>query len=160
VADDLKPTYVSKVCWSTHQEFRKYGRRLWPNLELDHIQSSSAPKTPNSGSSRHAAIRYVSAPKLPACDQTAVNSLPQRLAYKRPLGRAGLYQMKNRSQRPSVFVARSGLYFAPEQVAIMEHDNAWDFAVAPKVRRNGHLELRRAQSSDRSAHSLMCQVRL
>jgi len=74
-----------------------------------------------------------------------VNSLPQRLTYKRPLDRAGLYQVKNRSQRPSVFVARSGLNFALEQVAIMEHDNARDIAVTPEVCRNGHMELGRVQ---------------
>ena len=84
-------------------------------------------------------------PKLLARDQPAVNSLPQRLTYKRPLDRASLYQIKNRSQRPSVFVARSGLYFALEQVAIMEHDNARDIAVTPEVRRNGHMELGRVQ---------------
>jgi len=75
-------------------------------------------------------------PELLPRDQPAVNSLPQRLAYKRPLDRAGLYQVKNSSQRPSVFVARSGLYFALEQVAIMENDNSRDIAVTPEVRRN------------------------
>lgn len=84
-------------------------------------------------------------PKLLARDQPAVNSLPQRLTYKRPLDRPGLYQVKNRSQRPSVFVARSGLYFALEQVAIMEHDNSRNIAVTPEVRRNGHLEFGRVQ---------------
>jgi len=84
-------------------------------------------------------------PKLLAHDQTAVNSLPQCLAYERPLDRTSFDQIKNRSQRPSVFVARSGLYFALEQVAIMEHDDARNIAVAPEVRRNGHMELRRVQ---------------
>src|ERR1019366_4523353 len=84
-------------------------------------------------------------PELLAGDQPAVNSLPQRLTYKRPLDRAGLYQVKNRSQRPSVFVARSDLYFALEQVTIMEHDNARDIAVTPEVRRNGQMELGRVQ---------------
>src|ERR1022692_4452106 len=84
-------------------------------------------------------------PELLAGDQPAVNGLPQRLTYKRPLNRAGLYEVKNRSQRPSVIVARSGLDFALEQVAIMEHDNAWDIAVTPEVCRNGHMELGRVQ---------------
>jgi hypothetical protein len=35
-------------------------------------------------------------PKLLARDQPAVNSLPQRLTYKRSLHRSGLYQIKNR----------------------------------------------------------------
>jgi len=84
-------------------------------------------------------------PKLLARDQPAVNSLPQRLTYKRPLDCAGFYQVKNRPQRPSIFVARSCPYFALEQVAIMKHDNAWDLAVTTEVRRNGHMELRRVQ---------------
>jgi hypothetical protein len=36
-------------------------------------------------------------PKLLSRDQPAVNSLPQRLTYKRPLHRSGLYKIKNRS---------------------------------------------------------------
>jgi hypothetical protein len=74
-------------------------------------------------------------PNLLTRDQSAVNGLPQRLTYKCPLDRASLDKVKNRSQRPGIFVAGSDLYFALEQVAKMEHDNARDIAVTPEIRR-------------------------
>ena len=84
-------------------------------------------------------------PNLLASDQTTVNSLPECLADEVPLDRAGLDQVENRPQRASKLEALRGLYVALGQVGIMKYEDAGNIAVAPEIRRNGHVELRRIQ---------------
>src|ERR1017187_5160839 len=84
-------------------------------------------------------------PKLLANDQTTVNSLPERLVDEVPLDGAGLDQVENRAQRASKLEALRGLYVALGQVGVMEYEDAGSLAVAPEIRRNGHVELRRIQ---------------
>ena len=82
------------------------------------------------------------APNLLTSDQTTVDSLSERLADEAPVDRTGLDQVENRSQRASELEALRSLYVALGQVGIMKDEDAGNIAVAPEVRRNGHVELR------------------
>ena len=64
---------------------------------------------------------------------------------KCPLNCAGLDQVENRPQRASELEALCGLYVTLGQVGIMQYEDAGNIAVAPEIRRNGHVELRRIQ---------------
>ena len=76
-----------------------YGGLLCARLPPLHMFSESPLCSPPQGIFDHLVCRLAQlrVPKLLARDQPAVNSLPQRLTYKRPLHRSGLYQIKNRS---------------------------------------------------------------
>jgi len=84
-------------------------------------------------------------PNLLASDQTTVNSLPERLADEGPLNGSGLDQVENGPQRARELEALCGLYVTLGQVGIMEYEDARNLAIAPEVRRNGHVEFRRIQ---------------
>jgi hypothetical protein len=83
--------------------------------------------------------------KLLARDQAALKSLAQRLTYKRRFDRVILDQIKNRPQLPRIAVAWSSLDISVGEIAVMEHDNPGNIAVAPEVLRNGHVELCRVE---------------
>lgn len=84
-------------------------------------------------------------PNLLPTDQTALDSLPQRLSNEVPLHRTRFDQVENCPQRPTELEALSGLDVALREVGIVKYENTGDIAVAPEVRRNGHMELRRIQ---------------
>jgi len=84
-------------------------------------------------------------PNLLASDQTTVNSLPERLADEGPLNGSGIEQVENRPQRASELEPLCGLYVTLGQVGIMEYQDPRNLAIAPEVRRNGHVKLRRIQ---------------
>jgi len=85
---------------------------------------------------------HLRVPNLLTSDQTTVNSLPECLADEVPLDGAGLDQVEDRSQRASKLVALCCLYVTRGQVGIMKYEDSRNLAVAPEVRRNGHVELR------------------
>ena len=84
-------------------------------------------------------------PNLLASDQTTVDSLPECLADEVPFDRTGLDQIKNRPQRASELEALRRLYITLGQVGIVQYEDAGNLAVAPEIRRNCHVELRRIQ---------------
>src|SRR3977135_3546019 len=84
-------------------------------------------------------------PNLWPSDETAVNSLSERLANETLLHGAGFNKVKNRPQRASELEALRRLYVLVSQVGIMKYEDAGNIAVAPEIRRNSHLERRRIQ---------------
>jgi hypothetical protein len=85
---------------------------------------------------------HLRVPNLLTSDQTTVNSLPKCLADEVPLDGAGFDQVEDRSQRASKLVALCCPYVTRGQVGIMKYEDSRNLAVAPEVRRNGHVELR------------------
>ena len=57
----------------------------------------------------------------------------------------GFDQVEDRSQRARKLVALRCLYVTRGQVGIMKYEDAGNIAVAPEIRRNAHVELRRIQ---------------
>src|SRR5713101_1301312 len=88
---------------------------------------------------------HLRVPNLLASDETAVDSLSERLADETLLHSADLDQIENRPQRASELEALRRLYIAIGQVGIVQHQDAGNIAVAPEIRRYSHVELRRIQ---------------
>src|SRR5437899_12162785 len=82
-------------------------------------------------------------PNLLPTNQTALDRLPQSLSNEVPFHRAGLDHVENRSKGPSELEALSCLHVALAQVARVKYENTGNIAVAPEVRRHGHMDLRR-----------------
>src|SRR5271163_3213351 len=76
---------------------------------------------------------HVGISKLLARDQAAINCLAEGLANERPFNAAGLNQIKNRSERSGVLVARPNLYIWRRNVRVMKHYNSRHLAIAPEV---------------------------
>src|SRR5216683_1473275 len=75
--------------------------------------------------------------------RSAHSRVPNLLADEVPFDRASLDQVKNRPQRARKLEALRRLYVAVGQVGIMKYEDAGNIAVAPEIRRNDHVELRR-----------------
>src|ERR1700730_4101672 len=86
---------------------------------------------------------HLRVPNLLTSDQTTVNSLRECLADEIPLDRTGLDQVEDRSQRTSELIALCCLDVTRGQVGIVKYEDSRNLAVAPEVRRDGHVELRR-----------------
>src|SRR5947208_1150384 len=84
-------------------------------------------------------------PNLLPADQTAVYGLLQRLTDNTPLNRACFDQVKNRPQRSSKLEALPHLHVGRRQVGVMQYQDPGNIAVAPEIRRDCHVELRRIQ---------------
>src|SRR5260370_385900 len=84
-------------------------------------------------------------PNLSASDEAAVNRLSESLADETLFHRAGLDQVKNRPQRTSKLETLRPLYVPLRQIGIMKYQDTGNIAVSPKIRGNGHVDLRRTQ---------------
>jgi hypothetical protein len=54
-------------------------------------------------------------------------------------------QVENRPQRPSEPEALSDLYVGLGKIRVVQDEYSGNFAVAPEIRRNGHVQLCRIQ---------------
>jgi hypothetical protein len=71
--------------------------------------------------------------------------LRQRLENETSLYCTRLNQIENRPQRPSEPEALSGLYVALGEIGVVQDEYSGNFAVAPEIRRHGHVQFCRIQ---------------
>src|SRR4051812_4432378 len=84
-------------------------------------------------------------PNLLPTNQSALDRLPESLSNEVPFHRVGIDQVENRPKGSSELEALSRLHVARRQIGIVEYENTGNIAVAPEVRRHGHMDLRRIQ---------------
>ncbi len=78
-------------------------------------------------------------------DQASVQGLRQRLENETSLYCTRLNQIENLPQRPSEPEALGSLYVALGEIGVVQDEYSGNFAVAPEIGRNGHVQLCRIQ---------------